>query len=423
MKPKKTVLKNGLRVVSVPLKDNPTVTVVVLVAVGSNYETKDINGISHFLEHLCFKGTTNRPTSLAIMQELDGMGAETNAFTGQEYTGYYAKAAAKKLPKLVDIIGDLFINPTIPEEDMEKEKGVIIDEISMYDDMPHIDVNDVFTDLLYGDQPAGWKILGSKENILGMTRDQILAYRNKHYVAGRTAVIIVGGGVDHKQAVSLVEKRFDGVAKGSGGSKPKTKENQTVPRVCVKQKETDQTHVVLGVRTFGHKYPANTTIDVLSVLLGGGMSSRLFQRIRDEMGVGYYINASNVLLLDHGYFRVKTGVNNDRVVDVVRAILEEFARLKDELVSEEELAKAKEYMSGNLLLGLESSDSISEYIGLQEILDDKIKTPAQKIREIKAVTPGDIRRVARKIFVNDRLNLALVGAVKDARNIKKYLKI
>lgn len=423
MKHKKTILKNGMRIITVPMVDNPTVTVLVLVEAGSEYETKDINGVSHFLEHLCFKGTAKRPTAFDITKELDGLGAQTNAFTAEEFTGYYAKAQYKHLPKLLDVIADIYVHPVFNKEEIEKEKGVIVDEINMYEDMPMRDVHSLFMKVLYGDQPAGWNIAGEKDIIRNMTRDTIVSYRSKHYVPQATTVIIAGGGFKEGVVIREIEKKFQNISNGKKSGKKKTSVVQKQPEVLIKFKETDQTHLVVGVKTFDLFHKENPVLEVLAGVLGKGMSSRLFQKLRDEMGVGYYVRASDDAYVDHGHFSVSTGVSNDRVPEVITAILNEFKKITTEEVSKEELKKVKDFITGNVMLGLESSDSIAEYYGIQEILGKPIKTPQQFVQEINAVTVREIKSLAKKIFKDEKLNLALIGPFKDDAVFKKILTL
>jgi len=312
MKYKKKVLPNGLRMLAVPMADNPTVTVLVLVETGSKYESKDKNGISHFLEHMCFKGTTTRPNTSDLAKELDTLGCEFNAFTGQEFTGYYAKGKASDFPKLIDIISDLYLNPLLKEDEIEKEKGVIVDEINMYDDMPMQKVREVWMNLLYEDQPAGWTIAGPRDVVRGMSRKDLVAYRKAHYVANATTVI-VSGNISASTAFKEITKSFKGITIGKKSAKKKTRDIQSAPQVVLKHKETDQTHFILGVRSFPIYDKRNPILSVLSGVLGSGMSSRLFRKIRDEMGVGYYVRAGNSTSTDSGYFAVSAGVANDRL--------------------------------------------------------------------------------------------------------------
>ncbi|OHA79698.1 MAG: hypothetical protein A2747_00095 [Candidatus Yonathbacteria bacterium RIFCSPHIGHO2_01_FULL_44_41] len=421
MKFKKKVLPNGLRMLAVPMVDNPTVTVLVLVETGSKYEKKAKNGLSHFLEHMCFKGTTNRPNTSDLSKELDTLGCEFNAFTGQEFTGYYAKGKAADFPKLIDIISDLYLNPLLKEDEIEKEKGVIVDEINMYDDMPMQKVHEVWMDLLYGDQPAGWTITGERDVVRGMSRKDFVAYRKAHYVASATTVI-VSGNVDANTAFKEVAKKFKGITEGKKNNKKKTRDTQSAPKVALKFKETDQTHFILGVRSFPIYDKRNPILSVLGGVLGSGMSSRLFRKIRDEMGVGYYVRAGNSTSTDSGYFAVSAGVANDRLPEVLRAVMVELNSLKNDMVPADELAKVKEHLVGMMYLGLESSDDLAEYYGMQEVLHRETRTPKEREKIIRAVTADDVRNMAKKIFLEKNLNLALIGPVKDDASLKPILK-
>lgn len=417
----KKILKNGLRVVTVPMKDNPTATVLVLVEAGSKYETKDVNGISHFLEHMCFKGTEKRPKAIDISKELDSIGSQYNAFTGQEYTGYYAKSDAKHFKKIFDVVSDIYLNSTFPEGEMQKEKGVIIEEINMYEDMPNRHVQDLMMGLLYGDQPAGWNIAGEKKNILEMKRGDFVKYKKEKYVPEATT-IVVAGRVTEKEVMKEVAKVFGNLPASKKAKKVKTKENQTKPEVLVKYKDTDQTHFVLGVHTYDLFNKKNVVLSVLGGVLGGGMSSRLFQKLREEMGVGYYVRAYNDVYTDHGFFQISAGVDNKRINEVIEAVLEECNKLKNELVSNEELEKVKECLIGNMKLSLESSDDIANFYGAQELLKKEIKKAEDKAKDIRAVTAKQIKDVANQIFKNEKLNLALIGPFKDKAEFLKILK-
>ncbi len=390
MKFKKIILHNGLRVVMVPMKDNPTATVLVLVETGSKYENKKNNGISHFLEHMCFKGTEKRPKAIDISKELDALGSQYNAFTAQEYTGYYAKSDARHFKQIFDIVSDIYLNSTFPDAEIEKEKGVIIEEINMYEDMPSRHVQDLFMELLYGDQPAGWNIAGEKGNILKMKRNDFVNYKKAHYVPEAT-VMIVAGKVTEKEVMQEVKKVFGKIPRSKKHGKLKVKEIQKKPEVLVKFKKTDQTHFVLGVRTYDLFNKKNMVLAVLSGILGGGMSSRLFQKLREEMGVGYYVRAYNDAYTDHGVFQISAGVDNKRIDEVIQAVLLECQRLKIEKVSEEEMNKVKECLIGNMKLSLESSDDIANFYGGQELLKKEIKLAEDKAQEIRKITAEQIK--------------------------------
>jgi predicted Zn-dependent peptidase len=403
------------------MKDNPTVTVFVLVEAGSKYETKDKNGISHFLEHMCFKGTTKRPLNSDISTELDQIGSVYNAFTSHEYTGYYAKAQYAHLDKILDIVSDMYLNPLFPDIEIEKEKGVILEEINMYEDVPQRKVQNLLMDLVYGDQPAGWDIAGPKENIKQMSQSDFIAYRNKFYTSSATTVV-VSGNFEEKEAIQKIGNIFSVMPKQEKGSKEKVVEIQDKPRISIFKKETDQTHLVLGVRTFNTYDVREKVMQVLLGVLDAGMSSRLFKKLRDEMGVCYYVSAGQDAYSDHGLFSVSAGVDNKRVKEVISVILGELNRFKTELVSEEELQKTKQNLIGTMYLGLESSDSLAKFYGGQEIMNEIIKTPEEIKEEIESVTAQDIMILAQEIFINKSLNLAIVGRFEDKTEFEDILK-
>lgn len=418
---KKTILENGLRLITVPMKDNPTVTVFVLAEVGSKYENKDNNGISHFLEHMCFKGTTNRPLNSDISTELDNIGSRYNAFTSQEFTGYYAKAQYQHVDTLLDVISDMYLNPLFDEKEIEKEKGVIIEEINMREDLPQAKVQNLITELVYGDQPAGWDIAGSKENIRRISRQDFIDYRNKFYTAPATTVVIAGN-FDEGIMIEKVRQIFSIMPKVVKGIKEKVREDQKKPALVLFKKETDQSHLVLAVRTFNVYDKRHKVLDVLVGVLDAGMSSRLFKKLRDEMGVCYYVSAGQDSSTDHGLFSVSAGVDNKRVKEVVSVILGELSKLKTELVPEAELRKVKQNLIGTMYLGLESSDSLAKFYGGQEIINDKIKTPAEIKADIESVSAEEIKALACEIFVDQGLNLALVGRFDEKGELEKILR-
>lgn len=420
-KAKKKKYSSGLRVLTVPMKDNPTVTVLVLVGTGSNYETKDVNGISHFLEHMCFKGTVKRPSPKIISHELDNLGCQYNAFTSHECTGYYAKGDAKNFKQIFDIISDIYLNSTFPETELEKEKGVIIEEINMYEDMPASDVSDLFEKVLYGDQPAGWSVLGTKENIQNMKRDDFLKYKKSNYLPNNT-VIVVAGNVKNEEVYREVTKIFKEVKTDKKVKMPKTKNIQTSPNVLIKYKKTDQTHFILGFRTFSLFDKRNTALSLLSGVLGAGMSSRLFSKLREEMGVAYYVRAHNDPSLDHGSFQISAGVNNARTEEVIKEILKECSSLITTPVTKEELNKVKSLIIGNTKLSLEATDDIASFYGGQELMKNEVKTLEEKIKEINSVTPQDIQKMAKLIFKTNLLNLAVIGPYEDNVKMKEILK-
>lgn len=415
-------LKNGIDLVLAQMKDSMAITVLILVKAGSKYENKANNGISHFLEHMCFKGTLKRPSPKLISYELDSIGSQYNAFTSQEFTGYFVKASEKHIDKILDVLSDMYLNPIFDKNEIEKEKGVIIEEINMYEDMPHRQVQDIFSQALYGDTPAGFTILGPKENILKIKQGDFRNYTRKHYVASATKVV-VAGDFDPKVMTTKIESIFKMIPKSKKEGKKEVRENPSKPSVFIKTKKTDQTHIVLGTRTFKASDKRNYTLKVLDSLLGGGLSSRLFYRLRDQMGVGYYLRTSVEEYTDHGNFNVSLGCDNKKVLEVLDAILSEFKLLTKEKVEESELSKAKEYLIGNTLLSLESSDSVAEYFGMQKVLDQQIEKPEDFIKNIKKVTALDVLNLSKEIFKTEKLALALIGDNVDKKEVLKRLKI
>ncbi|MDR1300329.1 MAG: insulinase family protein [Candidatus Nomurabacteria bacterium] len=419
----KTVLENGLRIVTVPMADSNTTTVMVLVEAGSNYEQKANNGISHFLEHMCFKGTTNRPSSATINYELDAMGSLSNAFTDNEDTGYFAKAHYSKTEKLIDIVSDIFLNSTFPEAEMEREKGVIIEEINMYEDSPSDKVLDVLEELLYSGQAAGRNIAGTRENIRKMTRQDFIDYKRKHYTAGATTVVVCGR-INEQKVIEQVEKLFEAMPKGEPATLPEVVENQTKPEVKPFEKDTDQTHLAIGFRAYNRYDEKVPALRVLSAVLGGGMSSRLFQKMREELGICYYTKSIVVPSRNYGSIVLTAGVSSDRLDEAIDGLLSEVRKLKTELVAEEELRKAKDYGIGNLFMRLEPSNVLGEFYGLQELFHDEvIKSPEDYAREIREVTAEEVREVAQEIFVNESMNLATVGPVRDQSELETLFKL
>lgn len=417
---KKTTLKNGLRVITIPMKGNPTATVLVMVETGSNYESKEQNGLSHFLEHMCFKGTEMRPTSSMIHRELDGLGAQSNAFTSNEFTGYYAKAEKKQWKKLLDILSDMYLHPSFPAEDIEKERGVILQEVSMYEDQPQAHVWDVLAKVLYGDVPAGWPVIGPRENIKRFSRQDFVDYRNAHYVAEKT-VVVIAGDLGTAEVKKEVEKFFKNIRRAKRAPKPAVKETQNSPKIFIEHKETDQMHMVLGFHSYKAGDVRNSALSLLSAILGGGFSSRLFEKLRDEMGACYYVRSGNDRSTDHGVFTVATGIDPQRVKEVISVILSELKKFTAELVSEEELARFKDYVSGNLYLGLEGTDDLAEFYAIQEITKGDAASPKELEKKLRAVTAKDIQKVAKDIFKNEKLNLAIVGNIEDEEGIKRVL--
>jgi len=418
---RRIILDNGLRLILVPQPGNLATTVAVAVEAGSKYETKEINGLSHFLEHMCFKGTKKRPRAIDIASELDGMGANYNAFTSQEMTAYHVKARKESLEKVLDIIADVYLNPVFDPKEIDKERGVITEEINMYEDTPRRRVHDLYMNLVYGDQPAGWDVVGRKEVIARLTREDFVKYRSEHYLAPATTVV-VSGGFNEEGIEKEIAGYFSSLKGGRKPGKVPVQESQDKPAELIRTKDSDQTHLVMGFRAFSLFDKHRFALEVLADILGSGFSSRLWQKIREEMGAAYYVGAGADLYSDHGLVSMAAGVDHKKIEEVIKAALGEFARLRDEKVGAAELERAKEHLVGNLFLSLETSDELAFYYGLQEIQHLPILTPAALARELKAVTAEEIQAVARRLFKNESLNLAVIGPFKD-KSFSDILKV
>ncbi|MCD6500886.1 insulinase family protein [bacterium] len=438
---KKTTLKNGLRIITVPMKNTQAVTVLVVVGAGSKYETKQENGISHFLEHMFFKGTKKRPTTLKIAETLDRIGGAYNAFTSKEFTGFWAKVDSKHLDLALDWVSDIFLNSKLETKEIKKEKGVIIEEMNMYLDTPMRYIEELFEKLLYGDQPAGWLTIGEKENILRFKREQFLRYLRNHYSALNTIVCVAGNiekskisrssasatsGADKNQKSKIqskIQKYFKNIKKIPPRPKMKVIEKQDKPRVLSYFKKTDQTHLCLGVRGYSLNHNQKYPQEILATILGGNMSSRLFILIREKKGLAYYIKTSSEFYTDSGYLVTQAGIPHKNVGEVINLILKEYKNLREKKISKSELQKAKDYLKGNLTLTLESSDAQASFYAGQELLTGKILTPEEKFAKIDKVSLSDVQKVAKDIFRPQNLNLALIGPHKSKKKFIKLLKL
>ncbi|KKQ21564.1 MAG: hypothetical protein A3G45_01350 [Candidatus Staskawiczbacteria bacterium RIFCSPLOWO2_12_FULL_37_15] len=421
---KKTTLKNGLRVITIPIKNTKSVTVSILVGTGSKYEKKDISGISHFLEHMFFKGTKKRPNTLKISETLDRIGGEYNAFTSKEITGFWAKVDKKNTDIALDWISDMFLNSKFEEEEIQREKGVIVEELNMYLDTPTAYVSELFEDLLYKDQPAGWRIVGEKENILSFNREKILDYFKNHYSTKNT-VVCIAGDVNVKQIQGKINKYFGKVKTSHLPEKVPTKEEQSNPEVLVHYKKTDQTHFCLGVRTYNMFDSRRYALGLMAIILGGNMSSRLFISVRERNGLAYYVHTSVDATTDTGYLVTQAGIKNDSLEKAVELVLSEYKDLRDKKITAKELKKAKDYLRGTMALSLDATDAQASFFAMQEVTEQNILTPEEKLKIIDKVTVSDINKIAKDIFSPEKLNLAVIGPIeeKESDKLKQILKL
>ena len=419
---KKTTLPNGLRILTVPMKNTETATVVVMVGVGSRYETEREAGISHFLEHMMFKGTEKRPNTLAISEELDSIGGEFNAFTFKDKTGYYAKVDAKHINIAMDVVSDIYLNSKIEKEEIEREKGTIIQELNMYEDTPLMSIEDLFEKLLHGENHLGREIIGYKKTIASFKREDFIDYKNRFYVANDT-VVCVAGKFNEKEAIKNIKKYFSEMPKGKKPGFDKVSEKQTKPQLKIKYKKTDQTHLILGNRTFDYNHKDRFALGVMAVILGGNMSSRLFTEIRERRGLAYRVRTGTEGYSDCGYIATQIGVEHKNLEITVKTVLGEYKKIATKKVSKKELQNAKDYIKGKSVMGFESSDEVAMFFIDQEVKKKKIMTLPEIFKKIDAVAENDILRVAKDVFKNNKLNLAVIGPHKDGKKLEKIFKI
>lgn len=420
----KTILSNGLRVLTIPMPSFESATVMVMVGAGSRYEKSTNSGISHFLEHMAFKGTQKRPSAMIISSLIDGMGGEFNASTGKEVTAFYIKSQASKVELSLDVLSDMLKNSKLDSSEIEKEKGVIIEEINMYEDNPMRDIGDVYERLIYGDTPLGWNIAGKKEVIGKTTRKDFVDYMKSLYSPDNMTVVFAGG-IDNAKAEELAQKYLGDMTRFDTLRFDKYQEIQEKPRFFLKSKKTEQAHMSIGFRTVKLDHPDRYPLEVLSAILGGGMSSRLFHEVRERRGLGYYVSTSPDSYLDAGSLVSTAGIDPKRIDEAIEVILDEHKKIIDPKfrITKEELKKAKEYIKGHLVLGLENSRSVAYFYAAQELLEKTIDNPDEVIKKIDEVNLEQIENVAKKYFVAEGLNLAIIGNFEDRQRFENLLKL
>lgn len=419
---RKTFFKNGLRVIAVPQKEAQAVTVLALIKTGSKYEKKEKNGISHFLEHMFFKGTKKRPSLQEVAESLDRVGGIYNAFTSEDLTGFFAKTSFEHFNLALDWVSDILLNPLFPEKEVEKERGVIIEEIKMYYDNPMSYVQILWPKLLYGDQPAGWPIAGTQETVSKISRFDLINYFQEHYIANKT-VVCLAGNFSEKEGIERVKKFFSKIKSKKPPEKPAVVEKQEKPNLILHFRETQQTHFCLGVRGYNLFHPKKYAIEILGTILGGMFSSRLSIIFRDKLGIAYYIHTEVESNPDTGFLVTMAGVDAKNIEKGITTILKEYKSISQKKVSEKELKKAKDYLIGKTRLNLETSDAQASFYGIQELLKGEILTPKEIFKKIEKVTTKDVMAVAKEVFSPKRLNLAIVGPFKNPKKFQKLLKL
>lgn len=419
---KKTTLPNGLRIITAPMVGTNTVTVLVLCGTGSDYEARQIGGISHFLEHMFFKGTKNRPTPDHIKHELDGMGSISNAFTSHEITGYHIKAAKTYLDQSLDLLADIYKNSLLAEEEINHERQVIIEEMHKDRDTPTLFVWWVWERLLYGDQPAGWDVIGEEKTIRALTREEFANYFAHQYVASNTAVV-VAGNCDEEATITRIKELFGDIrAVPPMRTKPALRDTQSGIGLDLEYKETDQTHITLGFRGYDANHPKRYVAEVLAALLGGSWSARMWDRIRDKLGLAYTVMTAHESYSNRGYLVTYAGVDHANVEKTIRVALEEYKKMTTEPVPAAELKRVKDYIRGTTLIGLEQSNAVANFVGGEEMLTGKPQTIDEVFAKLDAVTSEDILAVSRELIRPERLNLAMIGPARDRAPFERILK-
>ena len=413
-------LSNGIRVLTAAMPQAQSVSCFVMLAAGSRYETPETNGIAHFAEHMFFKGTERRPTARHIATEIDGIGGEFNAFTGKEYTGYYVKCAADTRDTALDVLVDMLRHSRFDAEEIEREKGVIVEEMNMYFDTPRDFIGGVYDSLLYGDQPLGWDIIGRKETVRGATRDTFLGYVDRWYRPERM-VVGLGGRIGDELLPRLEELLGDLEARQTGTPAAVEVAPAAEPQVKVHTKASDQAHLVLGVRSYPIGHPDRYALQLLATVLGGGMSSRLFTEVRERRGLAYYVFATNHGYTDAGSLYTQAGVDINRVDQAVETIVAELRKIADEPVPADELEKARAFAKGRFVLQLESPHGQIMFGLRREVLEGRAEEPEAVLAGLDAVTAEDVQRVAQDLLGGNGLHLALIGPFDDADRFRALL--
>jgi predicted Zn-dependent peptidase len=409
-----------VRVLEARQADAQSTAAMVMYAAGSRYERPESSGIAHFCEHMFFKGTERRPTAKDIAFEVDAMGGEFNAFTGKEYTGYYIKCAQDQVEKALDVLADMLLHSRFDGQEIEREKGVIVEELNMYLDTPSDHLPDVYDELLYGDTPLGRKIVGSKDTVRAATRETFLEYLERWYVP-RRMVVGLGGAVTDA-AVASVERHFGGLGdRDSGSFEPFSANGASGPEVRLDVKDSDQLHIRVGGGGLPLSHPDRYVAQVLSAVLGGGMSSRLFSEVRERRGLAYYVFAQHGQHLDTGSLFAQAGVDTSRAEEAVSTIVGELRRMADEPVPEQELAKTKSFLRGRLVLGLEDPRSIVAFGLRGEVLEGEARELPEVLAGLDAVTAEDVQRLAGELFAPAELRLATVGPYDDEDRARSLL--
>lgn len=424
MKPSSLRLKNGMTAILVPQKGAESVTVFMLIRVGSRYESKEINGASHFIEHMMFKGTKRRPTAQHISRELDRFGAFYNAYTGKDQTAYFVKIDASHIDQAVDLLNDMVFHSTFDSKEIERERGVIVEEINMYEDNPRMQIDILLEHALFPSSSLGWDIAGPREVVKKISRKELVAFRDALYLPSRIAVVVAGNLPS--DIASRLESTVGKVASSSRAKnaayQPFVVPKRRVPAMAYREKKTEQTQVGIGFYGYPSNHANETAARLLAIILGGYMSSRLFTEIREKKGLCYSISAGYDAFEDVGVFSIYAGLDRARLPLAIKTILAELDRVKRSGVTEEELLRAKDHIKGTIALAFEDSSFQAGWYGRQWLFGKDLETPEVRMKAFSAVTRTEIREVARELFCPERMASAVIGPHGKKATLEKYFK-
>ncbi len=417
-----TRLNNDLTIITDRMPNTNSLALGFWIKAGGRYEPKNLQGISHFLEHILFKGTKTRDYR-QLKEAVEGVGGIFNAFTSEEYTCYYIKIVSDYLERAVTILSDMVLNPLLDKKEINKERNVIVEELRMYMDLPNQYVSELLDELLWPEHPLGRSLLGTYDTLSAIKRRDLIRYKEKYHVSSNI-IAVACGNIEHDAIVKLLEKTFKGKARKAGTGFKKAKKTQTSPKINFYHKDTEQTHICLGVHGLDRLHPDRYAQSILNVILGGNMSSRLFNEVREKRCLAYEIGSGVKEYLDAGALYVHAGVDNNKTVEAVSVIISELKKLRNRRVTKEELTQAKEYYKGRLLMSLEDPIFNMLFLGEQITSARRLFTKDGIIAGIEKVDFDDIKRIANALFVNNSLNMALIGPQekKDKQTIEKKFK-
>ncbi len=407
---KLTLLDNGLRVVTHQMKDRVSVAVGIGIAAGGRYENDENKGVAHFLEHILFKGSEHYSCS-AIKEEVEGVGGSLNAFTSEEQTCYYAKVPAAYLHRSFDVLADMVISPKIPKPEFEKERNVILEEIKMYHDLPQYQVMEMLDELMWPNQPLGKSLAGTAESVQMLKQKDLRHFHQSHYVA-KNIVVAACGAVNHNSFVTVVRSKFKALPRVDVQTFSPASISDGKQRLRIFTKEIEQTHLAFGVPGLEEKHPDRYVYYLLHIILGGNMSSRLFNEVREKRGLAYSISSGIKALRDTGMFLISAGVDKDKLVDAVEVILQQLKKIAKSGVEKDEFNRAKEFYLGQVQLNLESTTNQLFWAVGMIMIDDELRTLSDVVKAVKKITVSDVQRVAKTLFKDERYRLAVIGPVK-----------